>query len=105
MFPEYSSNQVWPPEEWSNVYERYAEWAAWYSGDALQISNALSSKASTPTRQGQFWAQEIKNERKVMLHVPIAGELSTTSSNFLFSETPTITIPGLKFDDPKIKKM
>lgn len=105
MFPEYSASQIWPPEEWQPVYERYLEWSAWYSGDPLQISDALASKVNIPTRQGQFWAQEIKNERRIMLHVPIAGELSTTSSNFLFSEMPTVTLPGVKIDDPKVKKM
>ncbi|HBE80352.1 MAG TPA: hypothetical protein DDW65_21600 [Firmicutes bacterium] len=105
MFPDYKSNQLWPPDEWKAIYDCYNEWSAWYSGDALQISEALSAKISTPTRHGQFWAQEIKNERKVMLHIPIAGELASTSSSFLFSETPTITIPGLKFDDDKVKNM
>jgi TATA-box binding protein (TBP) (component of TFIID and TFIIIB) len=105
MIPSYNPQQTWPPEEWGAVYERYREWSAWYSGDPLQISEALSGKVYTPTEQGRFWAKEIKDERKVMIHVPLAGELATTSSNFLFSETPAITIPGLTAEDDQSKKL
>jgi A118 family predicted phage portal protein len=105
MIPSYNPQQTWPPEEWGAVYERYREWSAWYSGDPLQISEALSGKVYTPTEQGRFWAKEIKDERKVMIHVPLAGELATTSSNFLFSETPAITIPGVTAEDDQSKKL
>lgn len=105
MIPSYNPQQTWPPDEWGAVYERYREWSAWYSGDPIQISEALSGKVYSPTEQGRFWAKEIKDERKVMIHVPLAGELATTSSNFLFSETPAITIPGLTAEDDQIKKM
>lgn len=105
MIPEYDPKQTWPPEEWGPIYEKYREWSAWYSGDPVQISDALSSKVFTPTEQGRFWAKQIQNERRVMIHVPIAGELATTSSNFLFSETPTITIPGTKAGEAKALKM
>ncbi len=105
MIPSYNPQQTWPPEEWGAVYERYREWSAWYSGDPLQISEALSGKVYTPTEQGRFWAKEIKDERKVMIHVPLAGELATTSSNFLFSETPAITIPGTTVEDDQAKKL
>ena len=105
MIPSYNPQQTWPPEEWGTVYERYREWSAWYSGDPLQISEALSSKVYSPTEQGRFWAKEIRDERKVMIHVPLAGELATTSSNFLFSETPAITIPGVAAEDDQTKKL
>jgi A118 family predicted phage portal protein len=105
MIPSYNPQQTWPPEEWGAVYERYREWSAWYSGDPLQINEALSSKVFSPTEHGRFWAKEIRDERKVMIHVPLAGELATTSSNFLFSETPAITIPGLTAEGDQSKKL
>ncbi|HEX3047206.1 MAG TPA: phage portal protein [Bacillota bacterium] len=90
----YPPNQSWPPSEWKPIYDKYAEWSAWYSGDPNKIANVFSSAVYTPTKSGRFWAREIKEERRVMLHIPIAGDLATTSSNLLFSESPKIILPG-----------
>src|SRR5690606_16035410 len=88
-----SDNQPWPPEGWNDIYRKYAEWSAWYSGDPEQIARVYSSMVRTPTSRGHHWAREIRNERKVMLHVPIAGDIAETSADMLFSEVPDIRIP------------
>jgi len=75
------------------VYRKYAEWAAWYSGDSEQIARVYSQLVYTPTPRGHFWAKQIKDERRVMLHVPIAGDIAETSADMLFSEVPDIRIP------------
>lgn len=84
----------WPPTEWQPIYQKYNEWSAWYSGDPARIANAFANTIYTPTQTGRFWAKEIHEERRVMLHVPIAGDLATTSSNLLFSESPKVTLPN-----------
>jgi len=88
-----AENQKWPPEIWQPIFAKYAEWAAWYSGDPNQLADVYSRLVETPNPRGRFWAKEIRNERKVMLHVPIAGDIAETSADLLFSEVPDISIP------------
>ncbi|HEY8450314.1 MAG TPA: hypothetical protein VIL95_07545, partial [Bacillota bacterium] len=49
--------------------------------------------AYTPTPKGRFWAKQLRDERRVMLHVPVASDISETSADMLFGEVPDITIP------------
>lgn len=83
----------WPPENWRRVYEKYAEWAAWYSGDPNQIAAVHSAMVYTPTPRGKHWAKDVQEERRTMIHVPIAGDIATVSADLLFSEAPEIRIP------------
>jgi A118 family predicted phage portal protein len=86
-------NVKWPPEAWEAMYGRYAEWSAWYSGDPNVISEVHASQVYTPTPRGRFWAREVREERRVMLHVPLAGDIATVSADLLFSEPAKILIP------------
>lgn len=86
-------DMTWPPEPWQDIYRKYAEWAAWYSGDPAQIAEVYASLVQTPTPKGRFWARELREEKRVMLHVPIAGDIAETSADMLFSEVPDIRIP------------
>lgn len=86
-------NQSWPPEPWQPIFAKYAEWAAWYSGDPEQLARVYAGLVATPTPKGRFWAKEVRDERRVMLHVPIAGDIAETSADMLFSEVPDISIP------------
>lgn len=83
----------WPPENWRQVYEKYAEWAAWYSGDPNQLAAVHSAMVYTPTPRGRHWAKDVQEERRTMIHVPIAGDIATASADLLFSESPDIRIP------------
>jgi len=101
----------WPPKEWEEVYNLYIEHDAWYSGDPNRLAAVYSSlipgaygpygdffyNPSAPfmggTPRGRFWATELKEERRVMIHVPIAGDLAALSSDLLFSEAPSFIIP------------
>lgn len=85
--------QTWPPASWQKIYDKYQEHAAWYSGDPNQIADVYASLVQTPTPRGRFWAADLKAERRVMLHVPIAGDIAETSADLLFSEIPEIRIP------------
>src|SRR5690606_9676202 len=63
------------------------------SGDPEQLAKVYAGLVATPTPKGRFWAKEIRDERRVMLHVPIAGDIAETSADMLFSEVPDISIP------------
>lgn len=90
--PEGGNKMRWPPREWEDIYDLYAEHDAWYSGDPNKLAKVYSMRVATPTPRGQFWAKEVKEERRTMIHVPIAGDIATTSADLLFSEPPKIRI-------------
>lgn len=77
----------WPPDEWQNIYSKYYEWAAWYSGSAGELLDYYSSLA------GPFWSKEVKKDRQTMIHVPVAGDIAGVSADLLLSEPPDIRIP------------
>lgn len=87
------TTQSWPPANWKTIYDRYAEHHCWYSGDMKALSDYYSAHVYTPTPRGRFWAKEVKEERRVMIHVPIASDIAGTSASMLFSEHPRIQIP------------
>ena len=82
---------AWPPEEWQAIYDKYAEWSAWYSGDAQQIADVYARLVGRGPH-GRFWAREVREERRVMLHVPVAGDIAEVAADLLFSEVPDIRI-------------
>lgn len=88
----------WVPKGWEKIYDLYAEHSAWYSGDPNQIANVYASQLWSPTPKGRHWAREVGEERRTMLHVPIAGDIAGISADLLFAEAPTITIPEAEGD-------
>lgn len=86
-------NMAWPPETWADVFADYEEWSAWYSGDPARLASVYSKRAFTPTPRGRFWAKDTFEERRVMLHVPVAGDIAAVSASLLFSEPAYGMIP------------
>lgn len=86
------NNTPWIPSKWNCVYRKYMEHSAWYSGDPEYLAGVYSSLVNTPVPQSKFWAQDVNDEVRTMVHVPLAGDIAATSANLLFSEPPTITI-------------
>ena len=83
-----SARTPWPPAKWSAIYDLYCEHAAWYSGDPAVLLAFYAQKAG-------FWAQQLEaNERRVMVHIPVANDICRTSSRLLFSEHPKISLPS-----------
>lgn len=86
----------WPPMD----LERYKmkEYATWFSGEAELLANFYFDndlqnylQLNYGTRNNnKFWARQIKNKSNFFIHVPIANDISETSSAFLFGESPII---------------
>lgn len=96
-----------PGSSWRRTFDRYAEHAAWYSGDPLQLAEVYGSRLYNPgaaaffarysasnTSSSRFWGRQARAERRTMLHMPIAADISATSAALLFAEHPQIRIPG-----------
>lgn len=86
----------WPPMD----LERYKmkEHSTWYTGEAELLANFYFDndlqnymQLNYGTRNNnKFWGRQIKNQSNFFIHVPVANDISETSSSFLFGESPII---------------
>lgn len=82
---------AWPPDDYRPWYNKIKEWATWYSGDPQALLNLYSSQQFFPDNDwGRFWARIEAEERANAVHLPVAGDIASTSANLLFSEAPII---------------
>lgn len=107
----------WPPAAYQRVMAHMGIWSAWYSGTSEALSEAYGAQsvidpASPFDRNGIlvqrpstyrggvvgkiarfFWgAPTPVNQRPHKLHVPIAGDIASTSADLLFGEMPRVTV-------------
>lgn len=96
MITQIREGMQWPPMD----LERYKmkEHSTWYSGEAEllanfyfdnDLQNYLQLNYGT-INNNKFWARQIRNKSGFFIHVPIANDISETSSSFLFGESPII---------------
>lgn len=105
---------VWPPEPLCPVFDRLRVWSAWYGGDLDELASVYGGQTSMSdqTRTGFFASQgggfranvrgmwqrwfhgtsTARTEQRTKLHVPLAGDIASTSADLLFSEPPTLTV-------------
>ncbi|GAA4059765.1 hypothetical protein [Actinomadura miaoliensis] len=99
----------WPPATLQPIYDMFHVLDAWYRGDGDRLSTVygqLANKARPVNRPSQyrggivgmvarwFWGQPTPaGQKRTKLHVPIASDIATMSSDLLFSEPPNITVP------------
>ena len=96
MICSIKEGMAWPPMD----LERYKmkEHSAWYSGEAELLANFYFDHDLQNYMQlnygtknnNKFWARQIKNDSNFFIHVPVANDISETSSAFLFGESPII---------------
>lgn len=91
-------NMPWPPMDY--IHWKMAEHSAWYSGDAETLANFYTdylqknvSQANYPLNNNEmFWGRQIRNQGEIFVHVPIAGDIASTSADFMFAEAPIVKI-------------
>lgn len=104
-----TDNMRWIPQNFARLYADYAEHDAWYSGSSERLAtlyggilyprDTLSQDFfsdiynQTIAPRQRFWAKQTFDERRTMIHVPIASDIASTSADLLFSESPKIRIP------------
>lgn len=115
MITNIKEGMQWPPMD----LERYKmkEHSTWYSGEAELLANFYFDSdlqnymnLNYGTRNNnKFWARQIKNKTDFFVHVPVANDISETSSAFLFGETPLIRFnsdsEGMKEAQTTLDKM
>lgn len=92
MLKQYEENQQWPPKEWAEIYDKFEEHAALYSGDAQRLANYYSKKSFSPNQNGRFWSRQVSDEVSTRLRVPVASDLAATSSDLLFSKPISVSV-------------
>ena len=83
------SGSDFPPEEWSYWFDKYKEYAAWYSGDPNELLAYYTTQALN-MENGPFWARTEAEERTGVVHLPAAGDIASTSGDLLFAEAPRL---------------
>lgn len=83
----------WPPKQWSYWYGKYVEYQLWYGGDQELLAE-FYSRRYPQTASGRFWAMIEQEERRTMLHVPIAGDIASMNAALLFGEPPQLVYDG-----------
>jgi hypothetical protein len=110
------ANTAWPPYA-PEVRTALDDWAAWYSANPNKIADRYYWRSTRIGQYGQqpvnrpsqyrrglvgavarfFWGEPVPwGEKRVKIHVPLAGDLARTSSALLFSEPATLKAPDLK---------
>ncbi|MEU4225814.1 hypothetical protein AB0F17_16090 [Nonomuraea sp. NPDC026600] len=102
------SGGTWPPRALQPIYQQYNTLDTWYVGDRERLAalygdgRGTNIPANRPsqyrggvvgTLARMFWGTPTPaGEKRTKLHVPVASDICTMSSDLLFSEPPTITV-------------
>lgn len=106
----------WPPADCAKAQKLYDVWGAWYSGDPAELSRVYEGTATTAdpkfVRGGvggaltalaprMFWGVSPPqgSMRLAKLHIPLAADIASTSSDLVFGEPPAFRVPGVKRPD------
>ncbi|MER6196756.1 phage portal protein [Streptomyces sp. NPDC001586] len=83
----------WPPPQWAPIYDRIRVDDAWYSGDARRLARLRGDGQEQPGRRRWGRRSQPTTGRDNRLHVPLPGDIATTSADLLFADMPDIRTP------------
>ncbi|MDT0423530.1 phage portal protein [Streptomyces evansiae] len=89
------SNAPWPPPQLAPLYRELSVDDAWYSGDRKKLAEVYQHQQRREDGRRRLWARHRHpqpGKRDTRLHVPLAGDIATTSADLLFSEPPAFTV-------------
>ena len=98
---------LWPPAPFSIALDRFAEHGAWWVGDTATLQTIYAGEAATHVHNGAphrgglvgslskaFWgAPLVKGEKRMKMHVDLAGGICRLSATLLFGEQVKIRYP------------
>lgn len=115
------NDTAWPPAEHADRYHRLAKYDAWYSGDRARLQrvyggatggtttggpgttiNPQGSRVTRAIRAGvsAFWGTPpATGESDARRHLPTAKDITVISAELLFSDPPTITVDGPRWEE------
>ncbi|MFB6618218.1 phage portal protein [Streptomyces sp. NPDC085524] len=89
------NNAPWPPPAWASHYAAMRLDDAWYTGDAARLARIYGHHPQAPERRrlwGRASAEQRTGRRDQRLHVPLAGDIASTSADLLFADMPAVTV-------------
>lgn len=101
-----ANGTAWPPAHLTQeVLPKLREWDAWYVGDTDRLAGTTTGQ-SRQTFQTEglfgavrsfFWGRPARaSERENRLHIPVASDIASASSDLLFSEPPAVSVEDQK---------
>ncbi|MFF2922735.1 phage portal protein [Streptomyces celluloflavus] len=90
------NNAPWPPPQLAPLYREMRVDDAWYSGDRTKLADVYQHQQRREDGRRRLWARHRHpqpGKRDTRLHIPLAGDIATTSADLLFSEPPTFSVP------------
>ncbi|MGP3687379.1 phage capsid protein [Streptomyces sp. IBSNAI002] len=90
----------WPPPQWAPIYDRIRVDDAWYSGDSRRLARLHGATQEQPGRR-RVWGrrEQPAPSRDTRLHIPLPGDIATTSADLLFADMPAIRTPDTPTQD------
>jgi hypothetical protein len=84
----------WPPADRQAVQADVEHWDAWYTGDAKRLQDVADKPPRGVSERLRFWRTPLSGRSKQRLHVPIAADVATASSDLLFGEPSQLRLPA-----------
>lgn len=93
---------AWPPPEWVDTYRQMRTNDAWYSGDRGRLARVYTHHPK-PAERRRLWGrrsvEHTAGRRDHRLHVPLPGDIASTSADLLFADMPTIRVTNTTAQD------
>ncbi|MER8086607.1 phage portal protein [Streptomyces sp. NPDC094048] len=91
----------WPPPQMADHYAEIRQDDAWYSGDRRRLAR-YHAHAADPHKRRTVWGRRSIDHtprRDQRLHVPLPGDIASTSADLLFADMPTVTVTSTATQD------
>ncbi|MGW7514793.1 phage capsid protein [Streptomyces sp. NPDC054796] len=88
------SGAPWPPPQWAEVYREIAVDDAWYSGDRRRLAKVYGHHQEHAERRRLWGRKSVDHHprRDNRLHIPLPGDIASTSADLLFADMPAIAV-------------
>lgn len=90
-----TTDQPWPPAEFSDIAADIRLADVWWSGNANELADYYASPAAPRRARRGFWGRErsmdvVRVEKRI--HLPAAAAIASASADLLFGETPSFAV-------------
>jgi A118 family predicted phage portal protein len=92
-----NNNMKLPPENMEKIYAKFEEYLAWYQDDVAYLKTLTYTNASSiPERRFSYYENSSNTATREYLHIPLAGDISSTASSLILGDEIDATYPGAK---------
>lgn len=96
-----ANGSVWPPAHMAATYRAMEQDDAWYTGDRGRLAQHHTG-AADPKKRRSIWGRKSIDHtprRDHRLHVPLPGDIASTSADLLFADMPAVTVTDTPTQD------